>query len=50
MAVDESAECQSWRENGIKTGGGGGGGKINLETLPGQSREFNVETLIYVSS
>ena len=45
MAMDESAECQSWRENGIKTGGG----KINLESWPGQSRKFNVETLIYVS-
>ena len=28
----------------------GVGGKINLESFPGQSREFNVETLIYVSS
>ena len=46
MTVDESAERQSWLENGIKTRPA----KINLETFPGPSRKFNVETLIYVSS
>ena len=36
MTMDESAERQSWRENGIKTVGGGGD-KINLETLPARA-------------